>query len=67
MKKWIWGLWIVLIIVSFGIMEGIALNTGTPTLSQTVWDVSKSFPLLPFLAGLLSGGLAVHFWWREGG
>jgi uncharacterized membrane protein len=38
--------------------------TDTPTLSQTVWHASEVFPLLPWLGGVLMGGLAVHFWWR---
>ena len=63
MSYWIWAGWILLLIVSFSIMEGIALKTNRPTLSASVWTWSKNFPLLPFLAGLLAGGLAVHFWW----
>lgn len=63
MRRWIWGVWLLIIIASFGAMEGCALDSGTVTLSQTVWDTSAAFPLLPFLAGLLCGGLAVHFWW----
>lgn len=60
---WIWAGWVALIAASFGAMEGWALTHGRATLSRSVWTWSKNFPLLPFLAGLLAGGLAVHFWW----
>lgn len=65
MTRWAWGLWLVIIIVSFGVFEGLAIYTGTPTLSQTVWSASEAFPLLPFLFGLLCGGLGVHFFWTS--
>jgi len=63
MTYWLWGLWVFLIAVSFAVLESLALYRGRPTLSRSVWTWSKNFPLLPFLAGLLAGGLAVHFWW----
>ncbi len=62
-----WGVWVLLIAITFGVMEGIALYTGTPTLSRAVWDASVAFPLLPFIAGMLCGGLGVHFWWPNQG
>ena len=43
--------------------EWYALTYGKPTLSRMVWRGSKAWPLLPFLVGLVIGGLAVHFWW----
>ena len=58
-----WALWVLAIAVTFAIAEAFALKTGRFTLSRSVWTWSKNFPLLPFLAGLLAGGLAVHFWW----
>lgn len=63
MSYWVWAGWLVLLIVSFAVMEGWALMTNRPTLSRSVWTWSANFPLLPFFAGLLAGGLAVHFWW----
>jgi hypothetical protein len=63
MSLWIWGLWVFLLVASFAVLESLALYQHRPTLSRSVWTWSKNFPLLPFLAGLLAGGLAVHFWW----
>jgi hypothetical protein len=60
---WIWAGWLLLLITSFSIFEGWNLYKGTPTLSASVWTWSKNFPLLPWIAGVLVGGLAVHFWW----
>ena len=63
MTMWGWAIWVVAIAVSFGVLEGWALMTGRPTLSRTVWVFSKAWPPLPFVAGLLAGFLASHFWW----
>src|SRR5262245_25604984 len=61
--SWIWAGWIIFLIVSFAAFEAFAIATRRMTLSRFVWTASKNFPLLPFIAGLLAGGLAVHFWW----
>jgi hypothetical protein len=58
-----WAFWVVGIAVTFGIAEWWALKTNRATLSRTVWDFSKAWPPLPFVAGLLAGFLACHFWW----
>lgn len=60
---WGWAIWVLGIAVTFAIGESWALYHNKPTLSRSVWTWSVAFPLLPFLAGLLAGGLAVHFWW----
>jgi uncharacterized membrane protein len=58
-----WALWLLTIIVSFALFEGYALKTGHMTLSRWVWTISKAFPLFPWLAGVLTGVLATHFFW----
>jgi hypothetical protein len=60
---WIWGAIVMSWVIEFAIYETWNLHKGTPTLSRSVWTWTQNFPLLPFLAGLLAGGLAVHFWW----
>jgi len=60
---WFWVFWVLFIAVSFAVAEGYAIKTGRVTLSATVWKITRAWPLLPFVAGLLAGGLAVHFWW----
>ncbi len=59
----VWGIWIATIIVTFAMLEIIAVLKGRPTLSQTVWDANKAFPLIGPIFGLIVGGLAVHFFW----
>lgn len=59
----LWAVWLLTIVCSFALFEGLALYRGTPTLSRWVWTVSKRFPLFPWVVGVLTGGLAVHFWW----
>lgn len=63
MSYWVWAGWIILLIVTFGVMEGWALKTGKPSLSATIWTWQKNFPLFGPLLGLLFGGLLVHFFW----
>lgn len=65
--KWMWAGWVLGILTTFALLEAYAIQTGKETLSACVWQASQGFPLLPFLGGLVAGGLAVHFWWRQGG
>jgi hypothetical protein len=60
---WIWVFWVLTIAVTFAILEGWAIKTGRTTLSRTVWTISADWPPLPFVAGLVAGFLACHFWW----
>lgn len=60
---WKWAIWLILIVGSFACMEGWALYHDTPTLSRWVWNVSAAFPPFGWLAGLITGFLACHFWW----
>jgi hypothetical protein len=59
----VWIGWLIVLVVSFGVFETYALVNNKITLSRFIWGVSKAFPLLPWIAGVLCGGLAVHFWW----
>lgn len=59
----VWTLWLVVIVISFAAFEAFALLTDRMTLSRFVWTISKRFPLFPWIAGVLTGVLAGHFWW----
>ena len=59
----IWLIWIVGVIGSFALFETLALMRGTPTLSRSVWTLSKAFPPFPAIFGLVVGFLACHFFW----
>lgn len=54
--------WVVAIVALLG-YEGYTLINTTPgdTLSEAVWAVAGSYPLLPFLVGILCG----HFFWQR--
>lgn len=57
-----WGLWSLLAFSSFLAYELFAVFTRkVPTFSRTVWRLTKTYPILPFLFGMGVGGLAVHF------
>lgn len=54
--------WLIAIVGLLG-FEGYTLLNSVPgdTLSEAVWLVSRDYPLVPFLAGLLCG----HFFWNR--
>lgn len=60
---WLWAAWLLFLIVSFAVLETIALYTNTPTLSRSVWTWSQNWGPLPYVAGFLAGFLTCHFWW----
>ena len=60
---WKWAAWLLLIVISFSLMEGFSLYDNTTTLSRFVWTISYYFPPFPWLAGFLTGFLCCHFWW----
>ncbi len=60
----IWTFWILFLIASFAAFESYALVHDKTTLSRFTWNASQAWPPLPFVAGLIAGGLAVHFWWH---
>ena len=64
---WIWTGWLLSLIGSFAVLEGVAIAKGGVTLSHFVWVTSKEWPMLPWVGGVLVGGLAVHFWWTNQG
>ena len=59
----VWAFWLVIIVCTFASFEAYALANNKLTLSRFIWTISKNFPLFPWIAGVLTGGLAVHFWW----
>jgi hypothetical protein len=66
--RWIWGLWLLVIIAltagSFGLLEYLAWQEGG-TLS---WTAAMLPPYAVFVIGWMVGGLTcaltVHFWWH---
>ena len=60
----VWLGWLLGLIVTFAAFEGYALKTNHTTLSRFTWNASQAWPPLPFVLGLVAGGLAVHFWWH---
>jgi hypothetical protein len=61
---WIWTAFALAFVVGFAVIEGWALATGGTTLSRYTYELSKDWPVLPWLIGVVQGGLAVHFWWH---
>ena len=58
-----WAIALAVGLIAFACFEGYALVTRRiPTLSATIWQLTKRQPLLPFAIGLVIGALAVHFW-----
>ena len=63
MMIWFWVFWVVAIAASFAGAEGYALARNKPTLSRTVWIVTKAWPPLQGVAMFIAGFLFCHFWW----
>lgn len=59
----VWVGWVIVIAVSFGGFEAFAIKTKRPTLSRTVWNITAAWPPLGWVAGVLAGFLACHFFW----
>jgi hypothetical protein len=61
----LWLLWLGVLIGGFAVIEGMALESGTPsTLSDFVVWLSHVWGPFPFVLGIVVGGLGVHFWWH---
>lgn len=63
----LWAYWLTIgigWIILFAIAETYAIAKREETLSAFVWGVSTAFPPIIFLAGMVIGGLCVHFWWH---
>ena len=58
-----WGVYIVAVVLLFAFLESYALATGRTTLSRATWDLTKAWPPLPWLVGLVMGFVSAHFWW----
>ena len=58
-----WAIWLLLIAVSFAVMETYALYYNTSTYSRFIWNISEAFRPFAFFAGFLNGFLVCHFWW----
>jgi hypothetical protein len=59
-----WSLFWVAVIVAFAIGEWASIRYNGKTLSHVVSVAAFNWPLLPYIYGILTGGLAVHFFWH---
>lgn len=63
-RGWVkWVVWLIALVVSFGVIEGLSLHDNTSTLSRFVWDLTAAFPPMGYIAGFVAGFLCDHFWW----
>ena len=65
MNAWVWGLWLLFVVVSFAFIERYAFDHPNRqwTLSRTVSTIGSKWPLSLVLWGMFVGGLSVHFFW----
>lgn len=61
---WYWALWLLGIIITFAVPEGIAIWKHGTTFSQFMATMQYEWPLWMYVWGVLMGGLAVHFFWH---
>jgi hypothetical protein len=60
----IWSAWLLMIMISFAVIEGLALAWGDTTLSRYTWEVYLAWPPIAVVYGAVFFGLAVHFFWH---
>ena len=55
----------LLLIVAALVYEIWTLCNDIPndTISEAMWDMGKTFPIFPWILGMIKGTLAGHFWW----
>jgi hypothetical protein len=58
-----WIFFLATILLMFTVGEVYALAYNKQTLSRFIWDVSKIWPPLPWVMGLVTGFVAAHFFW----
>lgn len=63
----VWVAYLILVLVVFALLEGLAIHLGHDTLSRFVWHVSKAWPPAGWLFGLVVGFLSAHFFWPNEG
>jgi len=62
--RWVWLAFLFAFAAIFFYFEMSALNNDGLTLSRFIYNANQAFPLVGVLFGMLSGGLAVHFFWH---
>lgn len=64
-SPWVWIAWLLLIAVSFAVLEGLALaDPGGLSFSQFFVNVKYAWPPISCLVGIAIGILICHFgWW----
>lgn len=64
-SPWIWIAWLIVIAVSFAVLEGFALSDPDGlSLSQWYVDITQAWPPIKTLIGIVIGILICHFgWW----
>ena len=63
---WPWVLWGAALVASFAVLEARAFRhpERQRTLSRAIYEIGAKWPLSIWLGGLITGGLAVHFFWH---
>lgn len=61
---WYWAAWLLGIVITFAIPEGIAIWKSGTTFSQFMATMQYEWPLWAPAWGILVGGLFVHFYWH---
>ena len=59
----VWSAWLIVLVLSFAAFEFYALYTNRTSLSRYVWNMTQAWPPFGWVAGVITGGLAMHFFW----
>lgn len=61
---WIIAMAVAMVIFAIGERYAFAHPERQNTLSRSIYNIGKAFPLSIFIMGMFAGGLAVHFFWH---
>lgn len=59
----LWAIFLAVAGAAFAVLEGYALNTETPTLSQVVWTLNDRWPIVGVIVCLGAGLVCGHWFW----
>ena len=61
-----WVIWSLAMLATFAVIEAVAFRhpDRLNTLSRSIYDLGRKWPMSIFLLGFLVGALATHFFWQ---
>ncbi len=59
-----WTIYLIVVVVGFVVLEGLALFLNDTTLSRYTWEINQSWPLFYPMLAMIFGVVICHFCWH---